>query len=69
MPKATKPRDCKIVGTTMETGQYKVTCCPGGCHVQLKLADPSGLYTFTPEEAHDFAQALLRGYDAAAGVK
>lgn len=47
-------------------GSYRVKCCDAHVHV---LIDNGGCeLVMQPEDAYDFAQAILRGYDFHAGL-
>lgn len=57
---------------TIATGTYRVAVCEGD-HIHVSMPpDPtavkSGEYVFDPEEAYEFAHAILRGYDEAVGI-
>ena len=63
-----RPRD--FIGDTAEHGKYRVICY-GGSYVHVIFEDknkPRTVHALTPEEAYQFAQALLRGYDYYAGI-
>ena len=63
-----RPREHK--GDTAENGTYRVICC-GGSLIHLKFEEKTetgGVHAFTPEEAYQSAQALLRGYDFYSGT-
>ena len=53
------------------TGSYRVECTPfEDVTVEMILPGSSEttLYIFKAEDAYEFAQAILRGYDMAAGI-
>lgn len=51
-------------------GEFVVTCCADGhIHIDLTHGEDKVSLMFEPDDAYTFAEAIMRGYDEAVGIR
>lgn len=63
-------RKAAIFRRKTTSGAFTITCCASGhIHIDLTNGDTEVELLFEPDDAYTFAEAIMRGYDEAVGIR